>query len=255
MPERRENAMQEKKNSRTGLSGGTDAVQEEEQTLMDKYVQLTHMKAWQVMREKTDLLIETAAGREREENDGYFYDIPGYLVLVCRRLRSLLGGITEIDSRNISLDMIYRIGPQAGGWKHIQVNEKRTGLVYDAKKFLENQEREVKEVIEGKRHHIYVSEQEPEKRGFFCTNVNFEGYGKKSADGCLLVTVSGDDFSRAETRCREQGRSFEDVLFYFVMPYFTQLLQNELGSMYLWKMWKRRKTGGRYKTDRTKLKN
>lgn len=37
----------------------TDRIQEEKLMAVDRYVQLTHMKAWQVMQEKTELLLET----------------------------------------------------------------------------------------------------------------------------------------------------------------------------------------------------
>ena len=116
--------------------------------IVDRYVQLTHMKAWQVMQEKTELLLETVGEKKKEEGDGYFYDVPEYLIHVCQRMRSLVGGITETDVKYISLDIIYRIEPRtAGKWRHIQANEKRMGIVYDEEKHLENQNPIVMDVL------------------------------------------------------------------------------------------------------------
>lgn len=233
--------MEEKKGRQEKQKEITEKIQEENQMAVDRYVQLTHMKAWQAMQEKTELLLETAGGKKTEGGDGYFYDIPEYLIHVCQRLRSLVGGITETDIKYISLDIIYRIEPKKGQWNHIQANEKRMGTVYDEEKYPEKQNPVVMDVLKGKIHHVYHSVQEPEKNAFFCASVNFGGYGKRCADGCLLISVRGENFVRAEEQCLKQGKKFEDVLICFIMPYFIQLIENELGSMYLWKKYKRKK--------------
>lgn len=234
--------MMEEKKRQVKQKEKTDKTQEENQMIVDRYVQLTHMKAWQVMQEKTELLLETVGEKKKEEGDGYFYDVPEYLIHVCQRMRSLVGGITETDVKYISLDIIYRIEPRtAGKWRHIQANEKRMGIVYDEEKHLENQNPIVMDVLEGKLHHVYNSTQKPEKNAYFCTSVSFGGYGERCVDGCLLVSVRGENFSRAEEQCRRQGKKFQDVLFCFILPYFIQLIENELGSMYLWKKYKRKK--------------
>lgn len=117
--------------------------------ITDRFVHLAYIKAWQLQRDKTNLLIKKMGERKKKETENeYFYIILSYLVKICTRISVLISGFTDLDSDCVSTDLLYRMG-ERGGWKRIPSNENITGEITGVKWFLNRQNPAVKKVLDG----------------------------------------------------------------------------------------------------------
>lgn len=207
----------------------------------DRLMHLAHIKAWQLVKEKNRLLFARAAKRRNPCDDDYFYCISAYLSDLCQRLRMLLGGITGIGCKNISVELFYRMGKgtRQSGWRLIRAKELGSGEVAVTKKFIEQRSPLVRKAFAGELGNFYVTGKTPEEEAMYCMSTDF-GTGEETyVKAFLLVTVARADFREMEKSCRILGREFQEVLESYVFPYFGELIEGELASMYLWKKWQR----------------
>ena len=92
-----------------------------EGNIADRFVHLAYIKAWQLQRDKTNILIKKMGERKKKETDNeFFYSIPLYLAQICNRINILIGGFTDLDSGNVSTDIVYRITERGGGGREFR---------------------------------------------------------------------------------------------------------------------------------------
>ena len=203
--------------------------------ITDRFVHLAYIKAWQLQRDKTNLLIKKMGERKKKETENeYFYIILSYLVKICTRISVLISGFTDLDSDCVSTDLLYRMG-ERGGWKRIPSNENITGEITGVKWFLNRQNPAVKKVLDGELPKFYEAGQTGGDKALFCINLDLKKEGKKYLNACLVISGPGGCFDELEKQFAECGWTFEEVLSDFLMPYFYTLIQGELASLYLWK--------------------
>lgn len=206
-----------------------------EGNITDRFVHLAYIKAWQLQRDKTNILIKKMGERKGKGTDNEaYYTIPSYLAKICNRISVMLGGFMELDNNSVSTDIIYRIG-ERGGWKRVQSNENITGEITGVKWFLDRQNPGVRRVLDGEVEKFYEAGHVGGDRAVFCVSLDLKNEEKKYIDACLVISGPGGCFDELERQFSENGRTFEMVLSDLLMPYFSTLIQSELASLYLWK--------------------
>lgn len=228
---------------------GTPQQKEEQDYSVEQFIYGSYIKAWQLMREKRNMLLD---GMQQEGNSGgeeFWYDIPGYLECICEKIQKLMGGITKTDYRNILVTILYKLQTEdENEWKGVQVSEESYKI--DTQEFMRIQGTSFSKLVKEDILHFYddskVCEQSRKasdeneiiksngKRVSFGIRADFEGGGKRYVNGILSISVNGNDLSEITGYCESVGKTFENVLVYSVLPYFIQLIQTELGNMYLW---------------------
>ncbi|MDO4276569.1 MAG: hypothetical protein Q4D16_23150, partial [Eubacteriales bacterium] len=67
----------------------------------------------------------------------------------------------------------------------------------------------------------------------FGIRTDFEDERESYVNGILVISIYEQNLREIYRYCESVGKTFENVLIYSVLPYFIQLIQTELGTMYL----------------------
>lgn len=208
---------------------------------IEQFIYGSYIKAWQMMREKRNELLSSAQ-QMKGHNSGsseLFYNVPRYLETVCDMLRRLLGRIALIDYRNITVMILYQIPEQDEQWKCIEAAGEPQ--VTDVSKFINMQDKHFLKLVKGDILSFCIENpKEGEEGEFFGTRIDFESLEEKFVNGILLISTRGQTFRNVNQYCETEGKSFESVLVYSILPYFAEMIETEFGVMYLWEQWKRK---------------
>lgn len=232
------------------------AKQEKKETFsLNDLTASAYTRAWQITREKRNELLERLCLEQEDLMRSELpYDILQYIGRICDVLGKLLSDMTGIDENAVVVSFFYKNAEEDDRWRQACRKEAKEEEILG--QLIGMLEQVIGEKFEKLHSYYYVADKQeslrqeeyiPNRRDQVFHNegsalymkTDFENNGRKYIEGILVISTYGQTFHQTDIKCSTFGKSFENVLIYSVLPYFKQLLQTELGLIYMRKMMQR----------------
>lgn len=222
----------------------------EEEEHINEIVSKCYTAAYQLMREKRNLMQEQTYINGGDFSENVLpYRVHNYIEYICERLCNLVSEITAISSEFLTVSFIYRYkeaaDPDDTSWKWIAGKDIASKV--ELNKFVELPDTVYYQLINNDIPSIYIENKVDAKKYHYSnrdrnfdrigsilgTKVNFSNNGTVFVEGILTISSYGKLFASSESYSSLSGKRFRNVALYNVLPFFQQLIQAELGAMYL----------------------
>lgn len=222
----------------------------EEEEHINEIVSKCYTAAYQLMREKRNLMQEQTYINGGDFSENVLpYRVHNYIEYICERLCDLVSDITAISSEFLSVSFIYRYTEAADSadtdWKWITGKDIASSVVLN--EFVKRRDTVYYQIVEKSETNVYIENKVGAKNYYYsnrdrnfdnigsilATKVNFSNNGTVLVDGILTISSYGKLFAPSESYSSLSGKRFRNVALYNVLPFFQQLIQAELGAMYL----------------------
>lgn len=221
-----------------------------EETYINEIISKCYTAAYQLMREKRNLMQEQAYINGGDFSENVLpYRVHEYIERICERLCDLVSDITAIGSEFLTVSFIYRYTKDADpcdtNWKWITGKDIASRV--ELNKFVEKPDTVYCQLTDNDTPNIYIENKAEAKRyhhgnrdrnfdnigSILGTKVNFANNGTVFVEGILTISSYGKLFAPSENYFSLSGKRFRNVALYNILPFFQQLIQAELGAMYL----------------------
>lgn len=226
----------------------TEEIEEEKH--VNEIVSRCYTAAYQLMREKRNLMQKQTCINGGDFSENVLpYRVHDYIERICERLCDLVSEITAISSEFLNVSFIYRYkeaaDPNDTSWKWITGRDIASKV--ELNKFVEQQDTVYFQLINSDIPSVYIENKVDAKNYYYSnrdrnfdrigsilgTKVNFSNNGTVFVEGILTISSYGKLFAPPESYRSLSGKRFRNVALYHILPFFQQLIQAELGAMYL----------------------
>lgn len=225
-------------------------VEVEEEKHINEIISKCYTAAYQLMREKRNLMQKQTCINGGDFSENVLpYRVHDYIEDICERLCDLVSCITSISSEFLTVSFIYRYSeaadPKDTSWKWI--TGKDIANAVELNEFVKRSDTVYYQIIEEGKPNVYIENKMGAKNYYYSSRdknfdkigsmlgakVNFSNNGTVLVEGVLTISSYGKLFAPSENYCSLSGKRFKNVALYNILPFFQQLIQAELGAMYL----------------------
>lgn len=222
----------------------------EEEKHIDEIVSRCYTAAFQLMRKKRNVMQMQTYINEGDFSENVLpYRVHDYIEYICEKLCDLVSDITSISSEFLTVTFIYRYTEVADAndtdWRWITGKDISNSV--ELNEFITRPDTVYYQLIHGGEPYIYIENkataekyyQSSRDRNFngvgsiLGSKINFSNNGTVFVEGILTISSYGKLFASSESYNSLSGERFMNVALYNVLPFFQQLIQAELGAMYL----------------------
>lgn len=221
----------------------------EEEKHINEIVSRCYTAAFQLMRKKRNVMQMQTYINEGDFSDNVLpYRVHDYIEYICEKLCDLVSDITSISSEFLTVTFIYKYtevaDPNDTDWKWITGKDISNSV--ELNEFITRPDTVYYQLIHGAPY-VYIQNKATAEKYYqssrdknfngvgsiLGSKINFSNNGTVFVEGVLTISSYGKLFASSESYNSLSGEKFMNVALYNVLPFFQQLIQAELGAMYL----------------------
>ena len=175
----------------------------------------------------------------------YYYNIHAYLYEVCQNLRSTIADIINQDISYVDVSLVYKYCDEKM-WKWI-AGKSGTSAATDLNEFIKNKDTLFNYVLENEDERPTFCNDKKEnkhyKKGrrdrlfdgqgsYYAMPITFSNNKKGLVEAILIISTYGVNFIPVKSNEKER-KEFNIILSHEVVPYYVEVIQAELGALYI----------------------
>lgn len=222
---------------------------EEKKNKMDYQIARQSLSAaTDVVVEKRNALLQNLSASQSAD---FSYDVHRYIETICKNITDLVAGVTHMKKEHLHTTFIYHYTfPEATAeekeWKWVTgkglttqeklnefIKKKDTAFAYlieiDEPSLYSNDKKKLE-----KEHHYTMSDRDKNYEGvgsIFTAKLLFSSYGENYVEGILTISSYGAQFV-SDSTYQGTPEGFRNLFMEEIFPYFSHLLECELGFLY-----------------------
>ena len=175
----------------------------------------------------------------------YYYNVHEYLCEVCKNLRFVIASVINQDVSYVDVSLIYRYCDEEM-WKWI-AGRTGTSAASDLNKFVKNETTLFNYVLQNENEMPTLcndkKKSEHYKKGrrdrlfngqgsYYAMPITFSNNEKGLVEAILIISTYGVNFLPINSSKQDEN-NFKIILAHEVVPYYVEVIQSELGALYI----------------------